>query len=90
MWVSVTIILLVPAGRSNPPRARSFEMATEPTIAILNTRAVDACVDSAARRREAFADYWALTKPEVNFLILVTTFAGFYLASTLEPGGSRT
>jgi protoheme IX farnesyltransferase len=26
------------------------------------------------------ADYWALTKPEVNFLIVVTTFAGFYLA----------
>jgi len=24
-------------------------------------------------------DYWALTKPEVNFLIVVTTFAGFYL-----------
>jgi heme o synthase len=26
------------------------------------------------------ADYWALTKPEVNFLIVITTFAGFYLA----------
>ena len=29
-------------------------------------------------------DYWALTKPEVNFLILITTFVGFYLASTNE------
>jgi heme O synthase-like polyprenyltransferase len=29
-------------------------------------------------------EYWALTKPEVNFRILVTTFAGFYLAS--KPG----
>jgi heme o synthase len=29
-------------------------------------------------------DYWALTKPEVNFLILITTFAGFYLASANE------
>ena len=28
----------------------------------------------------AVSDYWALTKPEVNFLILITTFAGFYLA----------
>jgi protoheme IX farnesyltransferase len=28
------------------------------------------------------SDYWALTKPEVNFLILITTFAGFYLASS--------
>ena len=27
------------------------------------------------------SDYWTLTKPEVNFLILITTFAGFYLAS---------
>jgi len=27
------------------------------------------------------SDYWALTKPEVNFLILITTFAGFYLAT---------
>jgi protoheme IX farnesyltransferase len=29
-------------------------------------------------------DYWALTKPEVNFLILITTFVGFYLASAKE------
>lgn len=27
-----------------------------------------------------FSDYWSLTKPEVNLLIVVTTFAGFYLA----------
>ncbi len=26
------------------------------------------------------ADYWAVTKPEVNFLIVITTFAGFWLA----------
>ncbi|MGA7398585.1 MAG: heme o synthase [Candidatus Sulfotelmatobacter sp.] len=25
------------------------------------------------------ADYWALTKPEINFLIAVATFTGFYL-----------
>jgi protoheme IX farnesyltransferase len=30
------------------------------------------------------SDYWALTKPEVNFLILITTFVGFYLASAAE------
>jgi len=28
----------------------------------------------------AFADYWALTKPDVNLLILITTAAGFCLA----------
>jgi len=30
------------------------------------------------------SDYWALTKPEVNFLILITTFAGFYLGCANE------
>jgi heme o synthase len=30
------------------------------------------------------ADYWALTKPEVNFLILITTFVGFYLPSAQD------
>jgi protoheme IX farnesyltransferase len=29
--------------------------------------------------RTAFPDFWALTKPEVNFLIVVATFTGFYL-----------
>src|SRR5262249_54348477 len=28
------------------------------------------------------SDYWAITKPEVNFLIVITTFAGFYLGRT--------
>jgi heme o synthase len=27
------------------------------------------------------SDLWALTKPEVNFLIVITTFAGYYLGS---------
>ena len=33
------------------------------------------------------ADCWSLTKPEVNFLILITTVAGFYLGrpSDLHP-----
>lgn len=29
--------------------------------------------------RSTLLDYWALTKPEVNFLILITTGVGFYL-----------
>jgi protoheme IX farnesyltransferase len=40
-------------------------------------------VSSGARRgrfwRSTLSDYWALTKPEVNFLILITTGVGFYL-----------
>ena len=35
-------------------------------------------------RSTLFSDYWALTKPEVNFLILITIFAGFYLASATD------
>ena len=30
----------------------------------------------------AIPDFWALTKPEVNFLIVIATFAGFYLGYT--------
>lgn len=33
-----------------------------------------------------FADYWTLTKPEVNFLVVGSTLAGFYLGS---PGPLR-
>jgi heme o synthase len=32
-----------------------------------------------ATLRAAIPDFWALTKPEVNFLIVIATFTGFYL-----------
>jgi heme O synthase-like polyprenyltransferase len=28
------------------------------------------------------ADFWALTKPEINFLIAIATFTGFYLGAS--------
>jgi heme o synthase len=59
-------------------------MATEPTIAVLNG-ACEAQESRAATFFSTVSDYWALTKPEVNFLILITTFPGFYLASTSGP-----
>ncbi len=41
----------------------------------------------AVRSNTAAADYWALTKPEINFLILIATFTGFYLGvPTLHHG----
>ena len=61
-------------------------MATEPTIALLNVPPI-AERTRAIRFFAAIPDYWALTKPEVNFLILVTTFAGFYLALGTKPHG---
>jgi heme o synthase len=52
-------------------------MATGRTIAALEVVGVE-------RPRlmlpKTLADYWALTKPEVNFLIAITTAAGFCLA----------
>jgi len=39
-----------------------------------------------ARAYAALADYWALTKPEINFLIAIATFAGFCLG---RPTGFR-
>jgi protoheme IX farnesyltransferase len=59
-------------------------MATEPTIAVLNG-ACEARESPAGTFFSTVSDYWALTKPEVNFLILITTFAGFYLAFTTGP-----
>jgi protoheme IX farnesyltransferase len=39
-----------------------------------------------AAARESVPDFWELTKPEVNLLILVATFTGFYLG---YPNGSN-
>jgi heme O synthase-like polyprenyltransferase len=63
-------------------------MAAEPTVAMLNVHG------GAWRRRvdrlyAVMSDYWALTKPEVNLLILITTFAGFYLAPAAGAGRFR-
>ena len=37
-----------------------------------------------ASLRAAVPDFWALTKPEVNFLIVIATFTGFYLALPVD------
>jgi heme o synthase len=63
-------------------------MTAETTTAVLNV-APGARPNRALPWYAAMADYWALTKPEVNFLILITTSAGFYLAPTTGPGGFR-
>ena len=50
-------------------------MATEPILSALDLVAVQ------RRRRLAISgvlfDYWKLTKPDINFLIIITTAAGF-------------
>jgi hypothetical protein len=50
-------------------------------------------IEAAARQsllatlRAVVPDFWALTKPEVNFLIVIATLTGFYLGcpSNLHP-----
>ena len=41
----------------------------------------------AVRSHAPVADYWELTKPEINFLIAIATFAGFYLGMPPELHG---
>jgi protoheme IX farnesyltransferase len=55
-------------------------------IAAAPAPAVNVRQTLAARVRAAMADYWALTKPEINFLVALATFAGFYVACL---GGHR-
>src|ERR1700720_3699829 len=63
-------------------------MAAKPMIAVLNA-APAVHGNRSDRLYAATSDYWSLTKPEVNFLILITTFAGFYLAPATGPDGFR-
>ncbi|MGD0987347.1 MAG: heme o synthase [Candidatus Sulfotelmatobacter sp.] len=59
-------------------------MALPPAVTESSSTALEECHFSRSTR---LSDYWALTKPEVNLLILITTFAGFYLGSA---NGGRT
>jgi heme o synthase len=53
-------------------------MAADPAVAAADVSAV---LSRPAGVSTVLADYWAMTKPEVNFLIGITAAAGFYLAS---------
>lgn len=63
-------------------------MATEAITAIRRPSEVALEVQSrrSVRRYAVVADYWALTKPEINFLIAIATFAGFYLGYPSRSG----
>jgi hypothetical protein len=51
-------------------------MATEPVVIVFQAAVVRRYGPAGST---LLADYWALTKPGVNFLIVITTFSGFYL-----------
>ena len=54
-------------------------MASEPSLAALQVAVVP---HRHSLRSGVLSDYWALTKPEINFLIAMTTAAAFCLGST--------
>ena len=51
-------------------------MAAEPVLALLEASAIQG---RRLARFIALLDYWELTKPEINFLIAITTAAGFWM-----------
>jgi len=53
-------------------------MATEPILAALD---MEVARPHSLARPSVLSDYWSLTKPEINFLIAVTTAVGFWMAS---------
>src|SRR5438046_5652435 len=61
-------------------------MAAYPILIIATRPRLALARGQAGAIRSAAADYWALTKPEVNLLIAIATFAGFCVA---VPGPLR-
>ncbi len=55
---------------------------TEPAVIALRSPGVRPHSDL----RSQIADYWALTKPDVNLLIVITTFAAFWLGLPTAAG----
>jgi protoheme IX farnesyltransferase len=64
-------------------------MGTQHTAASLELAAERASRGIRSGTLHVLGDYWSLTKPDVNLLILITTFAGFDLASKPGNGGLR-
>jgi protoheme IX farnesyltransferase len=57
-------------------------VATKPIVAVLEVPRI------AGRRigtSRVLFDYWELTKPEINFLIVITTAAGFWMGTAAAP-----
>ena len=57
-------------------------MAREPVLAVSDAAVV---LSRPSTRSTLVSDYWGLTKPEVSFLIAITTAVGFYAGSSATP-----
>lgn len=62
-------------------------MATEPILLIAADRANDSTSSRIPLCFAVASDYWALTKPDVNFLIVISTAVGFYLGCAVSSAG---
>ena len=62
-------------------------VATEHILTASAQGSDDAHEPSTPRWLAVVSDYWSLTKPEVNFLIVVCSAAGFYLGSLANSEG---
>jgi heme O synthase-like polyprenyltransferase len=54
-------------------------MASEPILV-----ALDVAVDRSRSGPSVLSDYWVLTKPDVNFMIAITTLAAFCVGSPIS------
>ena len=57
-------------------------MTIEPVIGVETPAATAVRQTSRIHTRAALGDFWALTKPEINFLIAIATFTGFSLGAS--------
>ena len=62
-------------------------MASEPILIISTPNVISTPAAPSSSWQAVISDYWALTKPEINFLISIATVVGFYLGcpSRLDP-----
>jgi protoheme IX farnesyltransferase len=68
----------------DPPALEgTLETAIEPSLALPAHHSVG--VSAAEERPSRLVDYYELTKPRMNFLIVVTTMVGYYMASGPSP-----
>jgi protoheme IX farnesyltransferase len=57
-------------------------MAREPVLAVSDASPV---LSRHGTDATLVSDYWGMTKPEISFLVAVTTAAGFYMGSSATP-----
>src|SRR5262245_31134929 len=57
---------------------RLSKVATEATLSVLDASRLQGCPIAST---SVLSDYWELTKPEINFLIVITTAAGFWMGA---------